>query len=53
MASENVRPTRMELLNTKQRLIIAQKGHHLLKTIKTSKIIMLIGDEDELRKTIR
>src|SRR3989338_3629286 len=29
------------------------KGHNLLKTIKTSKIIMLIGDEDELRKTIR
>lgn len=31
MASENVRPTRMELLNAKQRLVIAQKGHHLLK----------------------
>jgi predicted nucleotidyltransferase/predicted transcriptional regulator with HTH domain len=28
-------------------------GHHLLKTIKKGKIIMLIGDEDELRKQIR
>lgn len=29
------------------------KSHHLLKTIKKSKIIMLIGDENEFKKSIR
>ena len=29
------------------------KSHHLLKTIKKSKIIMLIGEENEFRKSIR
>ena len=29
------------------------KNHHLLKTIKKDKIIMLIGDENEFRKSIR
>ena len=29
------------------------KGHHLLKTIKKEKIIMLIGDENEFKKSIR
>jgi predicted nucleotidyltransferase/predicted transcriptional regulator with HTH domain len=28
-------------------------GHHLLKTIKKGKIIMLIGDEDEFKKQIK
>jgi len=28
------------------------KSHHLLRTIKKNKIIMLIGEEDEFRKTI-
>ncbi len=29
------------------------KSHHLLKTIKKSKIIMLIGDENEFKQSIR
>ena len=29
------------------------RGHHLLKTIKRSNIIMLVGDENEFRKSIR
>ena len=29
------------------------KSHHLLKTIKKSKIIMLIGDENEFKKQIK
>lgn len=31
----------------------ASKGHHLLRTIKKSKIIMLIGDENEFKKQIK
>lgn len=29
------------------------KSHHLLKTLKKSKVIMLIGDESEFKKSIR
>src|SRR3989338_7244743 len=29
--AENIKPTRMELLNTKQRVILADKGHKILK----------------------
>lgn len=29
------------------------RGHHLLRTIKKDKVIMLIGDENEFRKKIR
>ena len=31
----------------------ASQGHHLLRSIKRSKIIMLIGDEHEFKKQIR
>lgn len=31
----------------------AAEGHHLLRTIKKSKIIMLVGEENEFKKQIR
>ncbi len=31
MSKESIRPTRMEMLNTKAKLTLASKGHHILK----------------------
>ena len=41
------------VLWTEKTFLQRAKSHHLLKTIKKSKIIMLIGDESELKQSIR
>lgn len=38
---ENAKPTRMELINARQRLIIAQKGHKLLKQKRDALVVEL------------
>jgi len=39
MAQENVRPTRLELLRTRRRIVVAQKGLKLLKLKRTALIV--------------
>jgi len=45
---ETVRPTRMELLNTRQRLVLARKGYDLLKKKRDALILELFST---IRKT--
>lgn len=48
----NVNPTRMELLRLKKRLLLAQRGHRLLKDKRDELMRQLIGMIDEV-KTLR
>jgi predicted nucleotidyltransferase len=41
------------ILWTEKTFLQKAKSHHLLKTIKKSRLIMLIGDENELKRTIK
>lgn len=53
--AENVRPTRMELINARQRLVIAQKGHKLLKQKRDSLVVELFRElksARDLRKQV-
>lgn len=52
MAGENVKPTRMELLNTKQKLVMAQKGHKLLKQ-KRDALVLAFFNEVKKAKNLR
>ncbi|OIO25860.1 hypothetical protein AUJ14_03135 [Candidatus Micrarchaeota archaeon CG1_02_55_22] len=52
MADDNVKPTRMELLNTKSRLVMAQKGHKLLKQ-KRDALVLAFFNEVKKAKNLR
>lgn len=55
MGRENVRPTRMELLNTKSKLTLASKGHHILKQKRDALVpefFRLVKKAKDLRREV-
>ena len=50
MAQENVRPTRLELLRTRRRIVVAQKGLKLLKLKRTALIVEFFSISREAMK---
>ncbi len=53
MGKESIRPTRMELLNTKQKLQLASKGHYILKQKRDALVpefFKLVKKARDLRK---
>ncbi|MFH1257492.1 MAG: V-type ATP synthase subunit D [Candidatus Micrarchaeota archaeon] len=55
MSKESVRPTRMEMLNTKQKLLLASKGHFILKQKRDALVpefFRLVKKARNLRKEV-
>ena len=50
MAIENVRPTRLELLRTRRRIVVARKGLNLLKLKRTALIVEFFAISREAMK---
>jgi V/A-type H+/Na+-transporting ATPase subunit D len=50
MVQENVRPTRLELLRTRRRIVVAQKGLKLLKLKRTALIVEFFSISREAMK---